>query len=178
MTRHTTRRRFLGYSIAATAAMAAPAVAKASTDAKHLAFYNIHTGESVRTTFWAAGSYVADALREIDHVLRDFRNGEVKAIDRQLLEQLHRLHRGLGSNQPFNVISGYRSPETNAKLRQNSSGVARKSLHLRGMAIDVALPGRDLTAVRKAALALAAGGVGYYPRSGFVHLDTGRVRSW
>jgi uncharacterized protein YcbK (DUF882 family) len=174
----TTRRQFLSYSIAAATAVAAPAVARASTDAKHLALHNLHTGESLKTVFWAAGSYVTDALQEIDYVLRDFRNGEVKAIDRQLLEQLHRLHRKLDSHGPFNVISGYRSPETNAKLRQNGGGVAKKSLHMQGMAIDVALPDRELKVVRKAALAMKAGGVGYYPKSGFVHLDTGRVRFW
>jgi len=173
-----TRRQFLRYSIAAATVVAAPAVARASTDAKRLALYNLHTGESLKTVFWAAGSYVTEALQEIDVVLRDFRNGEVREIDRHLLDQLHRLHAKLGSKEPFNVISGYRSPETNAKLLQNSNGVAKKSLHMKGMAIDVALPDRDLKVVRKAALAMKAGGVGYYPKSGFVHLDTGRVRFW
>jgi len=173
-----TRRQFLRYSIAAATAVAAPAVARASTDAKRLGFYNLHTGESLKAVFWAAGSYVTEALAEIDFVLRDFRNGEIKAIDPRLLDQLHRLHGKLGSREPFNVISGYRSPETNAKLRQNSNGVAKKSLHMQGMAIDVALADRDLKVVRKVALAMKAGGVGYYPKSGFVHLDTGRVRFW
>jgi len=175
---HATRRQFLRYSIAAATAVAAPAVARASVDARSLAFYNLHTGETIDTVFWPAGSYVREALTEIDFILRDFRSGEVRLIDRALLDQLHRLHRKLGSREAFNVISGYRSPETNAKLRQNSNGVAKKSLHMRGMAIDVALPDRDLKTVRKAALAMKAGGVGYYPKSGFVHLDTGRVRAW
>jgi len=173
-----TRRQFLSYSIAAATAIAAPAVARASTDARRLAFYNLHTGESLKRVFWASGRYVTEALHDINFVLRDFRNGQVKAIDPKLLDELYKLHAKLGSREPFNVISGYRSPETNTLLCKHSNGVAKKSLHMQGMAIDIALPDRDLKVVRKAALAMKAGGVGYYPKSGFVHLDTGRVRFW
>jgi uncharacterized protein YcbK (DUF882 family) len=111
-------------------------------------------------------------------VLRDHRTGEVKAIDPDLLHLLYALKRKLHTRQAFHVISGYRSPATNAKLRQRSTGVARKSFHTRGMAVDIALPECDLRDLHRAALDLGAGGVGYYPRPGFIHVDTGPVRRW
>ena len=140
--------------------------------------YNTHTGESVKAVYWAQGEYVPDALAEIDFVLRDFRSGDVKPIAPRLLDLAAELRRALGSNEPIHVISGYRSPATNAMLAAHSGGVATHSLHLLGEALDLRLPGRDLRDVRRAALALHAGGVGYYPRSDFVHIDIGRVRTW
>lgn len=123
--------------------------------------------------------YLSDALAEIDRVLRDHRSGDVHPIDPSLLDQLSRLGSLLHAGQhAFHVISGYRSPHTNAMLASRSGGVARRSLHMDGRAIDIRLPGVPLSTVHRAALAMQAGGVGYYARSGFVHLDTGRVRRW
>jgi uncharacterized protein YcbK (DUF882 family) len=174
------RRRVLGVGAAAAFAAASFSASAALPRAapRTLAFNNLHTGEELRTVYWADGGYVPDSLREIDHVLRDHRTGEVLEIDPALMDLLFALRRRLKSDAPFGVISGYRSPATNARLRQAGGGVAVRSLHTVGKAIDIRLPGRRLTALRDAALALRGGGVGYYPRSAFVHVDTGRVRSW
>jgi uncharacterized protein YcbK (DUF882 family) len=175
------RRRLLGWSFAAGWGLLVPgmkvATAAAAT-ARRLGFYNLHTGESLSSVYWEDGRYLADSLAEIDYVLRDFRTGEVHRIDPALLELVHRLGVVMGSAQPFHVISGYRSPETNAMLARKSGGVAKNSYHVKGMAIDLRLPGRRLEDLRAAALTLAGGGVGYYPRSDFVHMDTGPVRAW
>lgn len=146
--------------------------------AKSLNFLNLHTGERLQATYWKDGHYIDGACAEIDKVLRDFRTDEITPIDRSLLDLLHALHRHLDADAPYHVISGYRSRRTNATLAANSGGVAKKSLHMRGMAIDIRLPGRELADVRRAARAMKRGGVGYYPASDFVHLDVGRVRFW
>jgi len=143
-----------------------------------LAFRHTHTGESLSIAFAHGERYVAEALARVNWLLRDFRNGAVQPIDPQLLDQLHAVARLTGSSAPFEVISGYRSPATNEALHRKSRGVATKSLHLEGRAIDVRLPDVPLADLRDAALSLKAGGVGYYAESRFVHLDTGRVRSW
>jgi uncharacterized protein YcbK (DUF882 family) len=145
---------------------------------RKLSLHNLHTGETIRTTFWADGVFQVDALRDIDFVLRDFRTGDVTEIDPQLLVLLHRITQTTGVDKPFDVISGYRSPKTNAALASNSSGVAKRSLHMQGMATDISLPGVKLAHLRDAAKSLKAGGVGYYPKSNFIHVDTGRVRFW
>ncbi len=145
---------------------------------RSLSFYNTHTGESLTATYWCQGSYIPQALAEINHVLRDHRTGEVKNIDPDLLDLLHTLHGRLKSSEPFHLISGYRSPKTNAFLRQHSSGVAQKSLHTCGKAVDIRLPDRNLNTMLQAAVALKGGGVGYYPKSDFIHVDVGRVRYW
>lgn len=174
------RRRFLRLGAAgAVGLVAAPHVALAGTSkAKALSLYNLHTGEWADTEFWIEGQPVPEGLQEINRVLRDHRTGEATAIDPRLLHLLHALRRRLHARQAFHVISGYRSPATNAKLREKSTGVAKKSYHTRGMAIDIALPGCELRELRRAALDLHAGGVGFYPRPGFVHVDTGPVRHW
>lgn len=174
------RRRFLSCGLAALALAAGlPSLSQAATRGQRsLSFYNLHTDERLKATYWADGQYIPDALREIDRVLRDFRTGDVHAIDRRLLDLLVVLHTRMETQEPFAVISGYRSPKTNAILASASSGVARRSLHMDGKAIDIRIPGRDLADLRKAAIALRMGGVGYYPRSDFVHVDTGRVRTW
>ena len=143
-----------------------------------LAFYNTHTGESLAATYSTQGQYVADALSQISYVLRDHRTNETRAIAPALLDLVYDLVRVLDGAGPLHVISGFRSPASNAMLAGRSGGVARHSLHLVGEAIDIRLPGRDLKDVHRAALALKRGGVGYYPRSDFVHVDIGRVRSW
>jgi uncharacterized protein YcbK (DUF882 family) len=180
-----TRRGFfkLGAFAAAAAAGIAPRPVFANMPpfvepARRLALYNTHTGERLDAEYWEKGEYVPDALAEMNHLLRDHRTDEVTAIDRDLLDLLHSLGGILDIQEPFHVISGYRSPETNAKLRRRSRRVARHSLHVDGMAADIRIPGVRLKDLRRAALALKAGGVGYYPRTGFVHVDVGPVRRW
>ncbi len=152
-----------------------PAAARAAQE-RTLSFYHTHTDERLRIAYFAGGAYVPDALRRIDYLLRDFRTGAVHEIDRRLLDSLHLLCAACGGGT-LEVISGYRSAETNRMLL-DGGGVARKSLHMNGQAVDVRISGFDTARLRDAALALGAGGVGYYPASDFVHLDTGRVRSW
>lgn len=145
---------------------------------RSLAFYNLHTRESLSTIYWASGQYVVSALNDIDFILRDFRTGEVANIEPRLLDLLWALRATVDSRRSFHLISGYRSPATNQKLAQQSNGVANKSLHIRGMAADIRLPGCDLARLRRAAISLKLGGVGYYPSSDFIHVDVGRVRQW
>ncbi len=176
------RRRFLRISAIAAAQLVVPAVAMARTTVqlrrRSLKFYALHTGESLTTTYWENGRYISEELDRVNYILRDFRANEVKAIDPALLDLLTRIQYRLSTNEPFQVISGYRSPLTNAMLHANSEGVAVHSLHIEGKAIDIRVPDRSLVQLRGAALAQEAGGVGYYPKSDFVHVDTGRVRFW
>ncbi|MBE1236621.1 DUF882 domain-containing protein [Phaeovibrio sulfidiphilus] len=145
---------------------------------RSLSFLNLHTGERLSRVYWEKGAYVSGALNDINRVLRDHRTGDIHTIDPSLLDLLHTLRTDLETHEPFQVISGYRSPHTNAMLNARSKGVAKRSLHMDGMAIDISLRNRSLAAVRNAARSLQRGGVGFYPQSGFVHIDTGRVRSW
>ena len=175
------RRRFLKWGLCAAAITATLPAAAAIRDIpaeRSLSFYNIHTGEYLKTAYRVQGELNADALADIDHFMRDYRNGEVKTIDHELLDLLYSLNQHLQSARPFHVISGYRSPATNAMLAARSNGIAKHSLHMEGMAMDIYLPDRALGELRRAALNLRRGGVGYYPKSNFVHVDTGRVRSW
>lgn len=156
-----------------------PAVAQAPHNTqKSLSFHNLHTEEHLTVIYWANGQYQPDALRAIEHLFRDHRTGDTHAIDPALLDILHTLRTRLKATEPFQIISAYRSAKTNAMLAKRSQGVAKKSLHTQGMAIDIRLPGHNLAVVRDTALAMKMGGVGYYPKSNFIHLDTGRVRSW
>jgi len=153
--------------------------ALAATPAEHpLAFYNLHTGESLRVTYRERGEPVPDALAAINHLLRDFRTEQTHAIDIALLDRLHELYAGFDYRGNFEIISGYRSPRTNEALRHVTSGVAEHSLHIDGRAIDVRLTSAATANLRDAAIAQAAGGVGYYAESNFVHIDTGPVRTW
>ena len=145
---------------------------------RRLTLLNLHTGEKARITYWAEGSYLKESLREINHLLRDHRTGDTVQMDRELLDLLYSLQHKVENKKEFQVISGYRSPKTNAMLRTRSSAVAKKSLHMQGKAIDIRLPGTSLKHLHKAAVALKSGGVGYYPKSNFIHVDTGRVRYW
>lgn len=156
-------------------ALASPVTASGS---RTLAFRNLHTEETVDVAYWADGRLDPDALRQIDWVLRDFRTGEARPFHPRLLDLLWQLRGAVDTMEPYEVISGYRSPATNAMLRREGRGVARGSLHTRAMAIDVRVPGQPLAKLRAAALALRQGGVGYYPASGFIHVDVGRVRFW
>ncbi len=147
-------------------------------DRRIIAMQNLHTGEALEVAYWNEGRYQTHALAEVNRVLRDHRTGEIHPIDKVLLDQLYLLQRETGIERPFEIISGYRSPKTNASLAQASSGVAKRSLHMQGRAMDIRLPGYQLKKLRETAMSLNAGGVGYYPRSGFIHIDTGRVRYW
>lgn len=183
------RRQFLKFGALAAAVSwsALPARAAGATHSalrgatapeRALAFYNTHTGESLRTIYWAEGGYLRQALLDINHVLRDHRTNAVKEMSPALLDFLYSINNAVDASQPFHIISGYRSPDTNAMLAARSGGVARHSMHLDGKAIDIRIPGRDLSQIRRAALILQSGGVGYYPDSDFVHMDVGRVRQW
>jgi len=173
------RRTFLGAAAAGVGLFSLrPARAAFSEKPRCLTLQNLHTGERVKSEYWCEGSYVPDALGEIARVLRDHRTGSVHPINIDLLDLLHHLNGGLEVTSPFHVISGYRSSESNAKLAAANNGVAKKSLHMQGMAIDIRVPGVDLRNLQKAAKAMARGGVGYYAESNFVHVDVGRVRYW
>jgi uncharacterized protein YcbK (DUF882 family) len=177
--RSLSRRALLRSGALGAAALLLPSALRAGREPERaLAFVHTHTGETGRIVYWADGAYLPDGLAQLDHLLRDHYTGAVHAIDRRLLELLHRLHAALETREPYYVISGYRSPETNAALAARSRGVAQHSLHLEGQAIDLRVPGRELAQLRATALALRAGGVGYYPGPDFVHVDVGRVRWW
>jgi uncharacterized protein YcbK (DUF882 family) len=150
----------------------------AAGDSRSLKFYHTHTQQTLQVTYYAGGDYVPDALRDIRLFLADWRNKKQVDIDPELLDILWQIQRVTGSREAFEVISAYRSPETNDLLRGRSSGVAKKSQHLLGKAIDVRLRGTDLEQLHRTASDLKLGGVGYYPDSEFVHVDTGRVRYW
>jgi uncharacterized protein YcbK (DUF882 family) len=143
-----------------------------------ISLVNAHTGEKFSGEYWYNGRYRPDAFGEIKLLMRDHRNNQIFPIDPRLMDILYVVQHQIGSAHSFNVLSGYRSPETNARLRRMTEGVARNSLHMSGQAADVYLPGTRLTSLRRTAINLKSGGVGFYPKSDFVHLDTGRVRHW
>jgi len=145
---------------------------------KTLSFEHTHTGEKLKLTYFERGNYIKDALQEINYLLRDFRTDDVHPIDTALLDQLFDVKQTLGLNKPFHIISGYRSPFTNAQLHNHSHAVAKQSFHMQGRAIDIRVEGVSSKMIRNAALNMAKGGVGYYPRDNFVHLDSGRFRTW
>lgn len=150
----------------------------ADGDRRSIALVSTHTGEQLAADYYVDGGYHADSLAALDRLLRDHRTGAVAAIDHRLYDLLHELATLAGREPSYEVISGYRSPQTNAALSARSSGVARHSLHMDGQAIDVRLTGFATDRLRDLALRLQLGGVGYYRQSDFLHLDTGRVRTW
>ena len=175
----TRRHLLIGSAALCALAVANPALAIASREVKALKFYNLHTAEKEEIAFFHNGKFDAEALKKINHLLRDHRTGEVYPIDPKLITHVHAVHKKLGSSSPIEIISGYRSAKSNTMLRQRGGGgVARKSKHLQGMAIDFNLQDVALDRVYNAAKDMQCGGVGMYESSGFVHLDTGRVRSW
>lgn len=177
------RRGILG-AFAATMVAAAPTSSAAfgflrgSGDVRRIMMYNGRTGESINTIYWIDGRYIGDALAEVNHFMRDWRNNQVSEIDYRTIDLMSATHNLLDTSEPYTLISGYRSPETNAMLRARSSGVAKNSRHLRGEAADLRLKSRSVSQVSRAAAACASGGVGRYTGSNFTHLDCGPVRSW
>jgi uncharacterized protein YcbK (DUF882 family) len=175
------RRRFLRAvvpSLALSLAGMPARPANAAVPERSIELYHCHTGEMLRAVYFADGRYLPEALRAATHHLRDWRDGTELPVDPPLLDLIWSLRRALETSAPIQIYSGYRSPETNAMLRRARRGVALHSLHMRAMAIDLHVEGRPLTQVRQAAMSLGRGGVGYYPRSGFVHVDTGDIRYW
>jgi len=184
------RRAFLGLGAIAAAgalvpakvhAATAPTSPKAMAPERVLSFFNTHTGERLKTAYCMGGSYVPDSLKDLNYILRDFRANEIKPIDPRVFDLLHELGGTLETDGPFHIISGYRSAQTNALLRERggaTTGVASHSLHMVGQAIDIRVPGVKLNQLRDAAKSLKIGGVGFYPDLNFVHVDVGRVRYW
>ncbi len=172
------RRRFLAVTCATAAAVSAgPTFAKVGSS-RTLKMRNLHTGERLNAAYWSNGDYSSSGLKQFNRLLRDHRQNESTRMDPKLLDLVHKLKEKLNYNGEIQIISGYRTAKTNAMLRSRSSGVAKRSYHTRGMAIDLRMPGVPLSKVRRAALDLRLGGVGYYPKSNFVHVDTGPVRRW
>jgi uncharacterized protein YcbK (DUF882 family) len=173
------RRCLTGLAGFSAAAVAAPGRLLADARGERvLSFAHTHTGERLTVPYFADGTYLREGLARLDHLLRDHRTGEEHAIEPVLFDLLHDLRLATGTRAPFQVISGYRSPKTNATLRSSGRGVAKRSLHMDGRAIDVRLADVTSSVLRDAALELKRGGVGYYRQSDFVHVDTGRFRTW
>ena len=177
------RRKLLGV-FAATAVVAAPTYANAfgvlrgAGDIRRLRMYSGRTGESLDAIYWIEGEYIPQVLKEINYFMRDWRNDKAVKMDPHNFDIMAAAHRLTDADEAYMLLSGYRSPETNAMLRENSRGVARNSLHLRGQAADLRLGSRSMKDLAKAAEACGAGGVGRYSRSNFVHMDCGSVRHW
>lgn len=172
------RRSFLRRSSTTLLALTPAAAWARAAECRSLSFVHTHTGETLSCVYYQAGCYQRATLARVNHFLRDFRTSEVHPIDPGVLDILFTLRTRAARDEPFHVISGYRSPQTNAMLRRRSMGVAQHSLHMEGKAIDVRLPGFSTRGLQEIALTMRRGGVGYYPKSDFVHLDTGRVRFW
>lgn len=177
-------RRGLLRVFAATAVAAAPTYANAfgflrgAGDIRRIKMYSTRSGETLDTIYWIEGDYIPEALAEINAIMRDWRSGAVKVIDTRTIDIMAAAHSLLDASEPYMLLSGYRSPQTNAMLRSRSSGVARNSLHMKGQAADLRMQNRTVGQMARAASACAAGGVGKYSRSNFVHMDCGPVRTW
>ncbi len=177
------RRAFLGgvaggLAVASPAFAAAPAFLRNAGNFRALSLVNSHTAEKLNCVYWIDGRYVPEALDAFNYILRDWRENLIKPIDPQTIDIMAATHGMLGCSEPFEVVSGYRSPKTNAMLRGSSRGVAKNSYHLKGMAVDIACSSRSVGQVASAARSLGAGGVGQYSRSSFTHMDCGPVREW
>jgi uncharacterized protein YcbK (DUF882 family) len=164
--------------LAAAGLLVGPRAARAVARERTLSLFNLHTEERLVVEYAYRGRYQPDALRAVNRLFRDHHTGDVYPIDPELLDLLWELRVRMGSQQPFSVVSAYRSPKTNAAMRRESRGVAAHSYHMQGRAVDIYLPDRDLRVLHNAAAGLRRGGVGYYPHAGFVHVDTGPIRYW
>lgn len=186
----TTRRNFLGLGALAIGAAAASSIVPSTASAaifsrgsqfdgaRKITFRNSHTGETFSGVYRVGDKYLPDAFDRINIVLRDFRSNELFPIDPRVIDIIYSVHELSGHGEPYEVLSGYRCPKTNAGLRSHSEGVAKNSLHMTGQAIDLRMPNYDTKQIKKLAVSLKAGGVGYYPKSNFVHMDSGDVRTW
>ena len=177
------RRRFIRCVVLSALAGLSPspvfaAIRDRMTPKRSLSLYNPNTKEALDATYWSNGHYVRKALADISHIMRDRHTGEIKPIDSRLLDVLHAISMQLKTQEPFHIMSGYRSPQTNALLRKWGRAAAANSFHMQGKAVDIRLPKCGLSSLRRASYKLRSGGVGYYPRSGFVHVDVGPVRYW
>lgn len=180
---HMTRRHLLG-AFAATAVSAAPTFSKAASflrgagDVRRIAMYSGRTGETINSIYWLEGEYIREALNEVNYFMRDWRIDTATTIDTRTIDIMAASHSLLDVSEPYLLLSGYRSPQTNALLRSRSRGVARNSLHMTGKAADLRLKNRSVNQMFRAAMACNAGGVGKYSGSNFVHMDCGIVRNW
>ncbi len=177
-------RRGLLTAFAATTLVAAPTFSKAAGllrgagDIRRIKMYSGRTGESIDTIYWIEGDYIKDAIKEVNYFMRDWRSDKTKSMDMRTVDIMAASHNLMNIREPYLLLSGYRTPQTNAMLRSRSRGVAKNSLHMKGMAADLRLKSRSVGQMAKAAIACSAGGVGRYSRSNFVHMDCGVVRSW
>ena len=172
------RRRLLGAAVAAAGVGLVDPVPAVSFAPRSVALYNIHTGEWLRTVYWAYGHYIREAVRDINWILRDHHTDEMRPMDAGVLDVLGMMRERLDTTDPLLVVSGYRSPLTNTRMYLHGEGVAKHSYHVKGMAIDLRSESRSLPELREAATSLQCGGVGYYPRADFVHVDCGPIRYW
>jgi len=182
------RRQFIRNSITAAAALGAGSIAStalasaitapAKQPDRKLRLVNAHTWEKLDIVFWTDGMHIDESMSDISYLMRDHRANESIAIDFKLIDDLYSLYQLLDTKERIHILSGYRTQATNAKLRSRSNGVAKYSLHMEGKAVDFNVPGKTAKQIREAALSMKTGGVGYYPSSGFVHIDTGNVRAW
>jgi uncharacterized protein YcbK (DUF882 family) len=170
--------------VCSTALVAAPTytnafgLLKGAGDIRRIQMYSGRTGESIDTIYWIEGEYIPEVVKEINHFMRDWRTDDIVGMDPRNFDIMAAAHRLMDTNEPYMLLSGYRSPKTNAMLRSHSKGVAKNSLHMKGQAADLRLASRSVGQMAKAAAACSAGGVGKYSRSNFVHMDCGPVRSW
>ncbi|AEI93928.1 MULTISPECIES: YcbK family protein [Roseobacter] len=177
------RRALLG-AFAATIVTAAPTFSNAagflrgSGDIRRIRMYSGRTGERIDMIYWIEGDYVREAVKEVNHFMRDWRTDGVKSMDLRTIDIMSAAHNLMDANEPYMLLSGYRSPQTNAMLRSRSRGVAKNSLHVKGQAADLRLSTRSVSQMARAAAACNGGGVGKYSRSNFVHMDCGVVRTW
>ncbi len=174
------RRTFLGraMALAPLLVLSSPCTLLARLEERKLSFYHTHTFKELSLVYFRNGRYIPKALNKINHFLKDFRTGDIHPIDVALLDLLHDIRKAAGSKHFFEVISGYRSPQTNSMLQDSSNGVASHSLHMMGKAIDIRLPSFNTGRLHQIALGFQRGGVGFYPQSDFIHVDTGTVRFW
>jgi uncharacterized protein YcbK (DUF882 family) len=183
LTSQLSRRNFIKLGLLSTSLCLIPAKVVASADGliteeRTICVYNLHTKEYLQATYWKNGQYVREVLDDCNHLFRDHYTGVVRRVDRHLLDFLFALQKKLNCSEPFHLISGYRTAKTNARLRAGNKKTARKSLHMYGKAADIRIPGVSLKLLRRAAYKMRKGGVGYYPRANFVHVDTGKIRFW
>lgn len=177
-------RRGILRAFAATAITAAPvmsnafAISRGAGDIRRFSASSGRTGESIDTIYWIEGKYIKEALKEINHFMRDWRTDSVINIDSRTVDIMAAAHNLLDSSEPYQMLSGYRTPQTNALLRSRSRGVAKNSLHMKGQAADLRLRDRSVSQMSRAAASVSAGGVGRYSRSNFVHMDSGPIRMW